>query len=410
MTRPAEPLHATTSDDRFTALFAATTSPTTTDCSRIAMNIQTLNCKGCGAGLPAPVGPTVECEFCGAAMAVTRPRDGSNTTTIASKDSPARVWLPLARSATSMHLWLLDSVANTPHVDPAFLRSLASRPLKQHTSHAWVFTAQSKGGFTAMVGVHEKRIALEKSGNTVKEREVTETRWTPFSSQLRFSRTLACSSGTTDSVELARRLNASPDLKGVLRRGAELEHDMFPAKSAERAWADEGTRLLDVEQMTEANALLQGDESKNIKFNMETSWQPLLVCAELGSVETTAGTLAAGCLGSEPFVTSPLRSVPRSLEREARLSSARKRRMKASALLFGTAMSALLFAAAVSETHAALALIPIAAALGIVFKGPKLLACFQEARRELAAVEAELSTQQARELAEVRAQIQGLYP
>lgn len=281
------------------------------------MDLVTLNCKSCGAGLPAPVGPVAVCEYCGASFAVSR-KTNSGAASFASKEHPAELWLGTSRPPLELHLWLLDKLCSDPWVEPSLLHRLASERLKQNAELLWAFTAQAKGGFTAMVGIHEQRVMPRKVGNNLENELVRETRWTPFASQLRLTKTVFCGSGTSGSSLLAQAFAERYDPAEQLRAATDHVSVTRPVLSADESWSREAGPRIQQAQEEEARKIMQGDEFKNVKWNMEVTWQPALLSIETVQFEAGGMQISLACPDAEILPLTMIGSAPRDQTRASR--------------------------------------------------------------------------------------------
>ncbi len=247
-----------------------------------------LRCTACGASLPAPRVATVQCEYCQATFAVSRAA-GNAGSKLASKDAPGYSVVALNRSLMELHHWLIDQAGAATGVDPDFVAKLASEKLTTRRISVWLFTVQMKGGFTAMVGVDEKRTVVVKAGKDIETRRVTETRWTPFSSQLRLNRCIYGSTGGTRSQELAATLSALDNPKAIIENAASMEAGQLPGVSAEDSWQNDASKAAKRARDREAERLMQGDAYKDLKHNVEVTWQPSVVDVEVASCRAGSG-------------------------------------------------------------------------------------------------------------------------
>jgi hypothetical protein len=354
---------------------------------------------------------------------------------LASPESPAHIWLPLSRPLPEVHRWLLEAAAATPFLDPDFVRALSTKKLEQRSAQVWVFTAQMKGGFTAMVGVDEQRVVAQKHGNTVRNVTVREIRWTPFSSQLRLSRMFVCSAGGPQSDALVEVLHAYPDLVALLKAGTPWEAAPAPPMNAATAWAREGESVAGAAQEQEALRLMQGDRFKNVKFNVETTWQPAALAVEIRSVAVGTSSFDIISLdGSPKLLSTP--SFPQSQDRVTRHRASRKGARNALLSLVFFVLGTLSVGSLGIGGLAPLAVLPFsmgrthgtgfAVAMGAVFLlavaaflalawvgwgfGRKLSEKRRSEKKALANCEGELRSAQAQEVDHARGSIQALYP
>jgi hypothetical protein len=377
--------------------------------------------------------PTVQCEYCRASFVVGRPRDAAGPM-LASPESPAHIWLPLSRPLPEVHRWLLEAAAATQFLDPDFIRALSTKKMEQRSAQVWVFTSQMKGGFTAMVGVDEQRVVAQKHGNTVRNVTVRETRWTPFASQLRLSRMFVCSAGGAQSDAVVGVLRSYEDLTGLLKRGTPWDGAVAPQMNAASTWAREGESVAGAAQEQEAHRLMQGDRFKNVKFNVETTWQPAALAVEIRSVAVGTSSFDIICLDGVPRLLSAS-YFPQSQDRATRHRTSRRVARNALLSVVFFVLGALSVGSLGICGLAALAVLPfslgrthgtgIAAAMGAVFVlavaallavarigwtfGRKLFEKRRSEKQALANCEGELRSAQAQELDHARASIEALY-
>ncbi|MBM4346216.1 MAG: hypothetical protein FJ100_22815 [Deltaproteobacteria bacterium] len=260
------------------------------------MQTVSLTCKSCGAALPQPRGPTVKCEFCEAVMAVLPEGDGGAQSEIASKERPASLFLPQQTPDAELHLYLLKHWTAQPGLDAAFIRSIADARLERFTQRLWCFTAQAKGGFTAMVGV----------------RDGFDVKWQPFSAQLRLSHAFTVGDADANqeamarSVRLALSINREKVLPDALHGGqAWPGHEPFGLTAAE-AWSEMGKQELNEEILRVAQTLAQGDLTKNIQPNVEVAWQPIALGVEVARLRTSRGVYEVAAFDGGLAEASPL--------------------------------------------------------------------------------------------------------
>jgi len=270
--------------------------------SSVGSSVVALNCKGCGAALPTPTGSTVTCEYCGATAAISRPRSGGSAPSLATKDNPAGMTQPTSWDSRHIHKWAISKLYNeNPLMDEGVLRSLAQKPLSQTDTQVWLFTVQYKGGFTAMCGVDEIQQVMEKDHNgELTPRSVKKTRWSPFSSQLRFSKIIAGGTGVDWSTDAAAALNESGDaVQSIIKTCDEWSFSSLPPQGADASFKEHAEHIIDLEQRKESIKIMQGDSYRDLKFNAEQAWQPILLNVPVGVISSSVGAFPVGQVSGE---------------------------------------------------------------------------------------------------------------
>lgn len=236
-----------------------------------------LQCNGCGAPLPPPTGPTVECAFCNTVSLITKTPSASAL----SSGEPSTYWRPAECGLREMHAEILTQGAAIPFVVPEAIERFASQPLTSSSILLWLFSLEGSGTVSCMVGSPEQRQVVTKVGKETFVKTVTDVRYSPFSANFHVAAQLVGSTGTPASATFAKRFRNSTADPAGLRVGAEAwEPVLAPAWTSEETWTRELESLALGVRDVSAGRVIPGDIRKDMKVSAAMKHSAVLVAVE----------------------------------------------------------------------------------------------------------------------------------